>query len=114
MRREPVALILAMVLVASAVGADDTAATAELFAAQCALCHGAKGAGDGMAAGMLQPHPTNFTAPGYWAKADRAALHKVIHDGKPGTAMTAFGGKLSDAQIDALLTYLESLGTAGK
>jgi mono/diheme cytochrome c family protein len=63
-----------------------------------------------MAAAMLQPRPTNFTAPGYWDKADRAALRKAIHDGKPGTAMTGFGGKLSDAQIDALLAYLEALG----
>jgi len=100
--------LLAVLVVAPAVRADDS--TAELFAAQCVMCHGAEGKGDGMAAGMLQPPPTNFAAPGYWDKADRAALRKIIHDGKPGTSMTGFGGKLSDEQIDALLKHLEALG----
>jgi high-affinity iron transporter len=106
-------LVLSIVLSATLAGAADADSVADLFAAQCSLCHGEKGKGDGLAAAMLQPPPTNFAAAGYWAKADRAALRKTIHDGKTGTSMTGFGGKLSDAQIDALLKYLEGLGGGG-
>lgn len=101
-----------LLLGASLAGAAEPATPAATYAAECSLCHGERGAGDGMAAAMLQPAPTNFSAPGYWKKADRAALRKVIRDGKAGTAMAPFATKLDAAQIDALLKLLESFGAA--
>ncbi|NDF14779.1 hypothetical protein EB061_05600, partial [bacterium] len=38
----------------------------ELFAAQCVTCHGAGGAGDGVAAAGLNPKPRNFTVAEGW------------------------------------------------
>ncbi|MCC7442978.1 MAG: c-type cytochrome [Bdellovibrionales bacterium] len=38
----------------------------ELYAAQCVVCHGVNGKGDGPAAGALNPKPRNFTAQAGW------------------------------------------------
>lgn len=37
---------------------------------------------------------------------DREGLLDVIINGRPGTAMVAFGGQLSDVEIAALSTYM--------
>jgi high-affinity iron transporter len=99
--------LLALLLPAMAVAGDATA-PAGFYAAECAFCHGAAGAGDGPASAMLTPRPTSFASASYWAAADRKVLAKVIASGRAGTAMMPFASKLSAPQIDALVTYLES------
>lgn len=102
---------VALLLIVSGAGAWGEPAVdgAALYASQCALCHGDGGGGDGMAAGMLDPRPTNFTAAGYWQRADRDALRKTVREGRPGTGMAGFAGKLTAEQIDAVLAYLEKV-----
>jgi mono/diheme cytochrome c family protein len=39
----------------------------------------------------------------------REALRTVVRDGVPGTAMVAFGGILSDEQIDNVVQHLIAL-----
>jgi mono/diheme cytochrome c family protein len=36
-------------------------------------------------------------------------MRVVIKDGKKGTAMAAFGDKLSDEQVTAVIAYIRSL-----
>src|SRR5206468_2612658 len=51
------------------------------FAARCASCHGARGAGDGPAASSLKPPPRNF-ADAAWSRTHTDAdIAAVIHDG---------------------------------
>jgi putative copper resistance protein D len=86
-----------------------------LFQANCALCHGPVGKGDGALAPTLFPHPVNLQlhvpqhAPGelfYW-----------ISNGIPGTSMPAWADvdpatgkpRLSDDERWAIIRYLEAL-----
>lgn len=75
-----------------------------LYAAQCAACHGATGAANGPAAAGLDPPPIAFT------DADRArersvfALYQVISQGLEGTAMTSFA-QLPEQDRWALALY---------
>jgi cytochrome c oxidase subunit 2 len=63
---------------------------------QCAACHGANGEGVG-------PFPKLSGSP--IATGPLAAHLDIVLNGKPGTAMQAFGPQLSDADIAAVVTY---------
>lgn len=70
----------------------------ELYAKNCAQCHGATGAGDGPAAITMNPRPANLQyhmAQGH----TNADLSEWIANGISGTAMPAFKGTLSEEEI---------------
>lgn len=68
-----------------------------VYAATCTACHGATGAG---IPGVF-PAITNSPI----AKGDAKAHIEMVMNGKTGTAMQAFKGQLSDADIAAVITY---------
>jgi len=94
---------------AAAESGSDAFSAPGFYESQCAFCHGAAGKGDGAAASMLQPKPTSFADASYWDEADRAALAKVILEGKPGTAMVPFSGRVNAEQAAELVDYLRKL-----
>lgn len=64
---------------------------AEVFKANCAICHGDKGLGDGMAGKSLVPPPRNFVK-GDWKQGGSSIdLLNTITNGINGTSMAAFG-----------------------
>jgi len=80
------------------------------WASNCAQCHGSSGKGDTKMGKMLNAmdltDPTkqaSFTD----AKAATAIKDGVKQNGK--TTMKAFGGKLSDDEIKALVAYVRTL-----
>ena len=77
----------------------------KLFLANCAGCHGARGAGDGPVAGGLAPQPTNF----HLKKPDRERALEVLANGLPGTAMPPWKSQLSVDQRHALAEFVRSL-----
>ena len=81
----------------------------EVFAAQCAGCHGEFGAGDGQAAKSFDTLPRAL-ADGDWlsGKSDQQ-LHDVIVEGIPGTSMPSFYDELDNREIDAVVAYLREL-----
>jgi len=86
---------------------------ADLFAQNCASCHGAKGEGTKNwktpdAKGVYPPPPINGT--GHAWHHDLALLRGTVKNGgKPvGGVMPAFGEKLSDEEVDAVLAYVQS------
>lgn len=61
-----------------------------LYAAQCAACHGASGAGDGPAGVGLEPVPIAFTDAERARERSIFALYQVISQGIEGTGMTSY------------------------
>ncbi|MDO8493888.1 MAG: cytochrome C oxidase subunit IV family protein [Deltaproteobacteria bacterium] len=61
----------------------------EIYAMQCAVCHGAQGKGDGPAS-QIQPPPRDFTS-GYWKfGGGPIQVFQTITKGSPGTSMASF------------------------
>lgn len=103
---------------ARAEAAASFAPAAEIFATHCATCHGTTGKGDGPASYLLFPKPRDFTAGVYRFKSTydqapptKADLERNIRNGIARTAMPAFNGILSDAEIASLIDYVLSLNT---
>lgn len=69
----------------------------------CAPCHGVDGAGDGPAADLAWPRPTDLIGEPLKFGADRAALSRSISQGVPGTLMPAFGEHLSPDAVSRLV-----------
>lgn len=69
----------------------------KVFAANCAACHQADGKGLPPAFPPLDGSPV--------VTGDQAAQIALVLNGKPGTAMAAFGGQLSDTDLAAVITY---------
>jgi mono/diheme cytochrome c family protein len=87
---------------------DSIAQGKQLFAQNCAECHGVDGKGDGpKAAGMANP-PADFTDQEWMANKSTADFTTAIQNGK-GADMPAFGDKLNEAQVWELSDYLRSL-----
>lgn len=95
-------ILFALLLVQAPPGQADVARGEKLFAQSCAVgyCHGSGGA----AARGPRLRGRAFDA-GY--------LLKVTRDGIPNTAMPAWKDRLKDGDIKSLVTYIESLATAG-
>jgi len=62
----------------------------QLYAEQCASCHGVTGRGDGPAAEGLEPKPVNFSDIGRARQRSLFGLYQVISQGLDGTAMPSF------------------------
>jgi mono/diheme cytochrome c family protein len=105
---------------ASALAAGDAAAGKEKFTMFCVTCHGETGKGDGPGAQGLQPTPRDFSKGDFKYDADKngkpgedADLKGVISKGAAefggSPLMVAWGGTLSDADIDNLIAVIRSL-----
>jgi cbb3-type cytochrome c oxidase subunit III len=84
-------------------GGPKPEAVGDLFKQKCSMCHGVDGKGY---AALKTP---DFTDPKVQASLTDKEIAEVIKNGKKGTAMPAFGDKLSDEQIHALVNYIRSL-----
>jgi mono/diheme cytochrome c family protein len=80
-----------------------------LFQKNCVACHGAAGKGDGPAAKALKPPPGDFATT--LKSVGDADIAKLIKEGGKavGKNHPAFGTKLSDEQITALVQYVKEL-----
>lgn len=91
----------------------------QVYEGTCAVCHGAKAEGapnwitpDAQGNQLAPPHDDNGHA---WHHSDRV-LYEMIRDGmrdplRPGSPfrMPAFGNRLSDAEMRAVIAYFKSL-----
>jgi cytochrome c6 len=95
MKKTLAALAAAAFLAPSAL-ADGAAAT---FQAKCKACHGADGKGQTPVGQSLKVKDLTVT------KLSVPEIEKMISDGKG--KMTGFKGKMSDAEIKALATFVK-------
>jgi mono/diheme cytochrome c family protein/plastocyanin len=90
----------------------------QLYAANCAACHGESGAGDGVfastldqsmtgeQAGEMTARPADFTDPNHMLSTSPAHLQGKILRGGMGTGMPYWGPIFTDQQTWALVAYL--------
>ena len=90
--------------------APDVRAAAADFSAQCAICHGAAGRGDGPGAKGLNPPPADLTDAARMGEHSVFGIYHTITLGIKGTAMTGFAS-LTEAQRWALAFYVSGLAT---
>lgn len=62
----------------------------KLYVANCAVCHGEKGDGNGPAGAVLNPKPRNFIKDKFKAGKTPEKIANTIANGLPGTAMVSY------------------------
>jgi mono/diheme cytochrome c family protein len=91
----------------------DTPATIDAgrtaFQANCAICHGARGLGDGPQAFLLQPRPVNLQL--HVPQHAQGEIEYWITNGVAGTGMPAWKDTLSETQRWQLVRYLQALAS---
>ena len=80
----------------------------QLYAEQCASCHGVEGFGDGPASVGMEPPPINFHDIDRYKQRTLYGLHSTITQGVSDTAMKAYD-QLSDEDRWSLAFYVGSL-----
>lgn len=80
----------------------------KLFAANCAMCHGNEGKGDGAAGQALNPHPRNLVEGKWTHGGGYIGLFGVITNGSPGSSMAAYK-HLKPVDRWALVQFIDSI-----
>ncbi|MCX6028109.1 MAG: c-type cytochrome [Chloroflexi bacterium] len=80
--------------------AESLALGAELYAQNCTWCHGSDGQG-------ARRFPA-LNVQSFLQTTSDPALAQIITHGVPGTAMAAWGDRLTDAQIQAIVGFIRS------
>jgi mono/diheme cytochrome c family protein len=78
-----------------------------LYAQNCAVCHGERGQGSARPVGgpVL---PRDFSAPQSRAELSRERMIASVTNGRPGTAMASFAGRLPTPDIEAVVDYIRA------
>lgn len=89
---------------------EETVSGADLYAQQCATCHGPQGAGSG---GAFPPLVETEWVTGDEETPIRIVLHGLqgrirVNDTAYSGVMPAFGARLSNEEVAAILTYIRS------
>jgi mono/diheme cytochrome c family protein len=86
-----------------------------LYGAHCAVCHGPTGKGDGPGASVVRQRMRDFTDAAAMREVSDRFLFDMIKKGSSqfgrSNAMPAWGMKLSDAEIRAVVAYIRSLAS---
>ncbi|MFC1609873.1 c-type cytochrome [Myxococcota bacterium] len=85
---------------------------AQVFRAVCASCHGADGAGAPQHALAFETPLPDFTDCSFASREPQADWFAIAHNGGPTRGfdemMPAFGGALTEAQVDSAATHLKT------
>jgi mono/diheme cytochrome c family protein len=98
------ALLGSLVLTAQGVGQQGMPAGEQLFRGYCAVCHGEKGDGRGMAAPSFGGKIADFTNPEFWNKTDDRKIVNVILKGQGRMPAQA----LSPEEAKVIVEYMKS------
>jgi cbb3-type cytochrome c oxidase subunit III len=80
----------------------------KLYKKYCQVCHGAEGEGDGIMTKLMKIKPMDHTNPNETNSLSNEELVQSILDGK-GRYMPAWRGILSQADVEALVSYIRLL-----
>lgn len=79
-----------------------------LFKKNCSSCHGDKGNTAVWARSGLNPPPRDFTSEQAKSELTRDRMVNSVTNGRPGTAMMPFTSRLSEPEIQAVVTFIRS------
>jgi mono/diheme cytochrome c family protein len=82
------------------VTAESLALGEQLYASTCIGCHGAEGEG-------TQRAPS-LNVKGFLTETSDAAIEQIVTLGVPGTSMPAWGDRISEAEIQAVVGFIRS------
>lgn len=77
-----------------------------LYEQLCAICHGKKGKGDGVAGMALTPRPSNFTKDKVQSQTDGAIYWKMTEGKSP---MASYKESLTEEQRWQLVNFIRSM-----
>ncbi len=98
----------ALLVEASALQAAPPSDASALFKQNCSMCHRMDGKG------FPALKTPDFTDPKWQASQTDKDLTEAIKNGKKGTPMPAFSGKLKDEEIQSLVQYVRSFDSSKK
>ena len=78
-----------------------------IYAQNCIACHGAQGQGSSLPIGGSVP-ARDLASPQARAELNRERMIASVTTGRPGTAMSGFGGRLAAADIEAVVDYVRA------
>jgi cbb3-type cytochrome c oxidase subunit III len=99
---------IGLLICSAALQAAPAPDAAALFKQNCLMCHRADGKG------FPALKTPDFTDAKWHAAHPDKELIEVIKNGKKGTPMPAFAGKLSDDEIQALVSYIRTFDSSKK
>lgn len=105
---------------AGPVSSDKGGVNFGIYRANCVVCHGLEGGGNGPAAALQNPYPRDFR-PGIFkykstsrdSKPTREDLRNVLRQGLPGTGMPSFA-RLAERDLEAVVDYVIYLSIRGE
>mgnify|MGYP000333168204 CR=1 FL=1 len=77
---------------------ESLALGSQLFAANCARCHGPEGQGT--------PRAPSLNVKSFLTQTSDLAIQQIITQGVPGTAMPAWGDRMTAAEIQAIVGFI--------
>jgi len=77
-----------------------------LYLETCAVCHGVDGSGEDWGRTAFNRPPTDFLSEKSQQALNPERIRFSITNGHPGTAMAAYSGRLSEAQISSLADFI--------
>ena len=104
------ALALAMPAAGQPLTASAHARGRMLYQENCAVCHGENGDAETPVGRLLKPRPRNFADPVEMGRVTVDRMYRAIKEGRPGTAMAAWGQILSETEVGDLIDYIHDLG----
>lgn len=84
------------------------AEASKIYSENCAVCHGDRGDGQSRARFGLTPQPRDFTSPGAAAELNRKRMITSVVQGREGTAMVGWHGRLSMPEIEGVVNYIRT------
>lgn len=78
-----------------------------VYVQNCSVCHGERGQGSNYPVGGPVP-PRDFASPQARLELSRERMVASVTNGRPGTGMAPFSGRLSPQDIDAVVDYVRS------
>lgn len=106
-------MLLLLLILAPAAGAQDKAEGKKYYVTYCSGCHGETGKGDGPAAVSLPLKPTNHADGAVMNRLPDKFLLEIISKGGQAVGKSPFmpgwGNQLREKQIRDLIAYIRSL-----